>query len=109
MNVEKRKVFTALMLTLCLIAPMAISFGHTFHHHEKSVCQAESEFHIHEFELPCDDLHYFSQTPDFLSQELDFNHLKVVTDSSLNQVNDLCSRTLFNNLLDRGPPLSIIE
>lgn len=73
------------------------------------MCQAESEFHIHEFELSCDDLHYFSQTPELVSQEIDINCLLFVADPSLNQADDLCNKPLFNNLLDRGPPLSLTE
>lgn len=86
---------------------MGIGLAHAFHKHDKSICMALDEQHIHQEKTDCDQLHYFNQT---LSNGIwtDIPEIEVYWSSS----NELTYTSLFSTdvdqtKLDRGPPFSM--
>ena len=61
MNPEFRIRFFAILLALSLLTPMGIGVVHALHEHDRFICQATDENHIHSKGFDCEHEHYFHQ------------------------------------------------
>ena len=98
MNPEFRIRFFAIVLAISLLTPLGIGVVHALHEHDRFICQATDENHIHSKGFDCEHEHYFHQNGDLaydLYEETSvFNKFppkpiqgaEIVKDSELSQI-----------------------